>query len=112
MSQYPPPSSPGDAHAASAAAGAGAAAAAGGGAGGRGGTRLDRWLSSYAERTSSMTASEIRALFSVANRLEVVYLAGGMPNLAGLSMSALSELAHEIIVTRGTMAYHYGSCQG
>jgi hypothetical protein len=31
-----------------------------------------------------MTASEIRALFAVASRPEVVSLAGGMPNLTAL----------------------------
>ena len=112
MSQYPPPSSPGDAHAASAAAGAGAAAAAGGGAGGRGGTRLDRWLSSYAERTSSMTASEIRALFSVANRPEVVSLAGGMPYLPALPLDAIADIASRLIAEKGAVALQYGSGQG
>ena len=36
------------------------------------GTRLDPWIDSYAERTHGMRASEIRALFAVANRPEVV----------------------------------------
>ena len=47
------------------------------------GSRLDRWLDAYAARTRGMTASEIRALFAVASRPEVVSLAGGMPNLVG-----------------------------
>ena len=44
----------------------------------------------FAARTAGMTASEIRALFAVASRPEVVSLAGGMPNLAALPMDALA----------------------
>ena len=51
------------------------------------GTRLDPWLESYASRALAMRASEIRALFAVANRPEVVSLAGGMPYIAGLSLA-------------------------
>ncbi len=36
-----------------------------------------------------MTASAIRALFAVANRREVVSLAGGMPNLAALPLESV-----------------------
>ena len=55
------------------------------------GTRLDRWLGSYAERTHGMRSSEIRALFAVANRPEVVSLAGGMPFLEGLPLDILGD---------------------
>jgi len=41
------------------------------------GTPLDPWMHAYADRTHGMRASEIRALFAVANRPEVVSLAGG-----------------------------------
>jgi 2-aminoadipate transaminase len=43
------------------------------------GTRLDPWFTSYAQRAHGLAASEIRALFAVASRPEVVSLAGGMP---------------------------------
>jgi 2-aminoadipate transaminase len=76
------------------------------------GTRLDPWLGSYAARAHAMRASEIRALFAVANRPEVVSLAGGMPNLAGLPMDVLGELARRVVVTRGATALQYGSGQG
>ena len=39
----------------------------------------DPFRDRYARGTRSMTASEIRALFAVASRPEVVSLAGGMP---------------------------------
>ncbi|EYR63535.1 aminotransferase class I/II [Actinotalea ferrariae CF5-4] len=76
------------------------------------GTRLDSWIGSYADRTHGMRASEIRALFAVANRPEVVSLAGGMPNLAGLPMDAIAETTHRLLATRGTTALQYGSGQG
>jgi DNA-binding transcriptional MocR family regulator len=73
---------------------------------------LDPWLSSYAERTHGMRASEIRALFAVANRPEVVSLAGGMPYLEGLPLEALAQTAYELMLRRGTTALQYGSGQG
>ena len=62
------------------------------------GTRLDTWIGSYADRTHGMRASEIRALFAVANRPEVVSLAGGMPNLAGLPLDAIAETTQRLLV--------------
>ena len=76
------------------------------------GTRLDPWLASYAERTNGMRASEIRALFAVASRPEVVSLAGGMPYLEGLPLDVIAEMAKRVIATRGTTALQYGSGQG
>ena len=76
------------------------------------GNRLDPHVQRYAGRASSMTASEIRALFSVASRPEVVSLAGGMPNLAALPMDDVADLIHGIISTRGASALQYGSGQG
>lgn len=76
------------------------------------GTRLDPWFASYAERTHGMKASEIRALFAVANRPEVVSLAGGMPNLAGLPMDVVAEVTSRLLRERGAVALQYGSGQG
>lgn len=76
------------------------------------GTRLDPWLGSYAERTHGMKASEIRALFAVANRPEVVSLAGGMPFLDGLPLDTLAQLAGDVVAKRGLQALQYGSGQG
>lgn len=59
-----------------------------------------------------MRASEIRALFAVANRPEVVSLAGGMPYLEGLPLSVIAESMQRLINTRGTTALQYGSGQG
>ena len=49
----------------------------------RHGSRLDSYVDRYAERTLGMTASQIRSLFAVASRPEVVSLAGGMPGFEG-----------------------------
>ncbi|GAB3139636.1 aminotransferase-like domain-containing protein [Amycolatopsis sp. NPDC004378] len=73
---------------------------------------LDPHLERYAARTAGMTASEIRALFAVASRPEVVSLAGGMPNLAALPLDTLSAQVAEIIADEGLVALQYGSAHG
>lgn len=76
------------------------------------GSRLDPWIREYADRATSMTASEIRALFAVASRPEVVSLAGGMPFIPALPLDALAETAATMIRERGATALQYGSGQG
>ena len=66
----------------------------------------------FAARTAGMTASEIRALFAVASRPEVVSLAGGMPNLAALPMDALAGEVADLVAREGHVALQYGSAQG
>jgi len=66
----------------------------------------------FAARTAGMTASEIRALFAVASRPEVVSLAGGMPNLAALPMDALAAEVADLVAREGHVALQYGSAQG
>ncbi len=80
--------------------------------GGTQGNRLDPWFGSYAERAHNLRASEIRALFSVVSRPEVVSLAGGMPNLKDLPIRDLAESAKQLILRDGTVAMQYGSGQG
>jgi DNA-binding transcriptional MocR family regulator len=77
------------------------------------GTRLDQYVGRYAARTRGMTASEIRALFAVASRPEVVSLAGGMPYTAALPLDAVGALAAELAGPAGGAAsLQYGSGQG
>jgi DNA-binding transcriptional MocR family regulator len=76
------------------------------------GTRLDPWFHSYADRAHGMRASEIRALFAVASRPEVVSLAGGMPFIAGLPMQTIAEATERLLRERGAQALQYGSGQG
>ena len=52
------------------------------------GNNLDPWYSHYAERTAGLSVSEVRALFAVASRPEVVSLAGGMPFVSALPAGA------------------------
>jgi len=59
-----------------------------------------------------MTASEIRALFAVASRPEVVSLAGGMPYTTALPLDAVGKLMSDLLATRGAQALQYGSGQG
>ncbi|PPK68090.1 PLP-dependent aminotransferase family protein [Actinokineospora auranticolor] len=73
---------------------------------------LDPHLQRYAARAAGMTASEVRALFAVASRPEVVSLAGGMPNLAALPLDFLSEQMASIIADEGMTALQYGSAHG
>ena len=66
----------------------------------------------FAARAAGMTASEIRALFAVASRPEVVSLAGGMPNLAALPLDTLAADVAELVARDGQVALQYGSAQG
>jgi 2-aminoadipate transaminase len=96
--------------------GGGSGAAIAPGRGGRpaaaAGSRLDSYVDRYAARTRGMTASEIRALFAVASRPEVVSLAGGMPNINDLPLDVVGRLMSTLIEKRGTVALQYGSGQG
>jgi 2-aminoadipate transaminase len=80
--------------------------------GGQHGSRLDPWMQSYARRTTGMTASEIRALFAVASRPEVISLAGGMPCLTALPMDTVANTVAHMLSTQGLTALQYGSGQG
>jgi DNA-binding transcriptional MocR family regulator len=73
---------------------------------------LDPHLHRYARRTAGMTASEIRALFAVASRPEVVSLAGGMPYLPALPLDSLADELAGMVAAEGVTALQYGSAQG
>jgi len=76
------------------------------------GNRLDPWINAYASRARGMTASEIRALFAVASRPEVVSLAGGMPYVSALNLDALADTVSDLVRNQGAYALQYGSGQG
>ncbi|MBO0983263.1 PLP-dependent aminotransferase family protein [Rathayibacter sp. SD072] len=76
------------------------------------GTTLDPWYDSYAERTAGLAASEVRALFAVASRPEVVSLAGGMPYVAALPQDLVSSAIDSVMREQGPVALQYGSGQG
>jgi 2-aminoadipate transaminase len=75
-------------------------------------TRLDHYVDTYAERTHGLQVSAVRALFAVANRPEVVSLAGGMPNIADLPRVELGASMDRLIQERGVQAMQYGAGQG
>jgi len=66
----------------------------------------------YAERAARMVPSEIRSLFAVASRPEIVSLAGGMPNLSALPMEMMADVVKKLILENGQEALQYGSGQG
>lgn len=72
----------------------------------------DPSLHRFAHRTAGLRASEIRALFSVASRPEVVSLAGGMPDTGALDMGAVSDTLASVIAEDGAGALQYGGGQG
>lgn len=73
---------------------------------------MDPWVDSYAQRAQGLTASAIRALFSVASRPEVVSLAGGMPYVSALDSDRFAEIAARVVREQGAVALQYGSGQG
>jgi len=72
----------------------------------------DPFLDRYAHGTRAMTASEIRALFAVASRPEVVSLAGGMPFTAALPFDVIGGVTAEVLAQEGATALQYGGGQG
>lgn len=59
-----------------------------------------------------MRASAVRALFAVANRPEIVSLAGGMPNIKDLGLDAIADNVARMIREHGAQVMQYGSGQG
>jgi 2-aminoadipate transaminase len=75
-------------------------------------TNLDSWLDSYAARAETLAVSEVRALFSVVSRPEVVSLAGGMPYVAALPQDLLAKAYNDMMKEKGLLAIQYGGGQG
>lgn len=78
----------------------------------REGTNLDPWYGLYAGRTAGLSASEVRALFAVASRPEVVSLAGGMPFVSALPLERVTASMERVMRKQGARALQYGSGQG
>jgi 2-aminoadipate transaminase len=73
---------------------------------------VDPYVDLYARRTSGMSASEVRALFAVASRPEVISLAGGMPYVRALSTEDVLEVVKSVLAERADAALQYGAGQG
>lgn len=72
----------------------------------------DPYQTRYATRVRGMAASEIRALFAVASRPEVVSFAGGMPAVEALDLDQVEDVAAAVIREQGATALQYGGGQG
>ncbi|OKL50569.1 PLP-dependent aminotransferase family protein [Boudabousia marimammalium] len=77
-----------------------------------GGSRLDTWWDTYSVRAEHLRESEVRSLFAVVARPEVVSLAGGMPNIKDLPLEALAESTAQVMREHGTQALQYGAGRG
>ncbi len=76
------------------------------------GSRIDPYVDHYAARARGMIASEIRALFAVAARPEVVSFAGGSPYVSALPLDVIGRMAGELIADRGSVALQYCPAHG
>jgi DNA-binding transcriptional MocR family regulator len=59
-----------------------------------------------------MTTSEIRALFAVANRPEIISMGGGSPFVSALPLDSIAEMTAKLIAERGAQALQYMGGQG
>lgn len=72
----------------------------------------DPYLARYATRVQGMSASEIRALFAVASRPEIVSFAGGMPATSEIPYDAVEAVTTQVLRESGATALQYGGGQG
>lgn len=75
-------------------------------------TNFDGWKHAYAARAANLSVSEVRALFSVVSRPEVVSLAGGMPDVSALPSELVDKAYHSMMENRRNYALQYGGGQG
>jgi DNA-binding transcriptional MocR family regulator len=73
---------------------------------------VDPFSDRYARRAAGMSASEVRALFAVASRPDVVSLAGGMPFVQALPTEHVLEVVEAVLSERADVALQYGAGQG
>ena len=73
---------------------------------------VDPYADLYARRAVGMYASEVRALFAVASRPDVISLAGGMPYVEALPTDHVLEVVESVLRERAGVALQYGSGQG
>jgi DNA-binding transcriptional MocR family regulator len=75
-------------------------------------SRSDAYADRYAARAAGMVPSEIRALFAMVARPEIVSLAGGAPYVSALPLDAVGEMIGELVAGKGAEVLQYGSAQG
>ncbi|QKG23740.1 GntR family transcriptional regulator [Actinomadura verrucosospora] len=75
-------------------------------------SRTDAYTDRYAARAAGMVPSEIRALFAMVARPEVVSLAGGAPYVSALPLDAVGSMVGDLVAGKGAEVLQYGSAQG
>ena len=75
-------------------------------------TNFDAWKHAYAARASNLAVSEVRALFAVVSRPEVVSLAGGMPDVSALDGVLIEQAFESLMKNKRNFALQYGGGQG
>jgi 2-aminoadipate transaminase len=68
---------------------------------------VDPYVDLYADRMAGMSASEVRALFAVASRPDVVSLAGGMPFVSALPGGDVEDVVLGVLRDHGSSALQY-----
>ena len=71
-------------------------------------SEVDPYVDLYARRMAGMTASDVRALFAVASRPEVVSLAGGMPFVQAIPTEHMLEVVTKVVKEQADIALQYG----
>jgi 2-aminoadipate transaminase len=72
----------------------------------------DLFSSHYAARARGLSASEVRALFAVAARPDVISLAGGMPFVQALPGDEVLRVVTDVLERRSAVALQYGAGSG
>jgi DNA-binding transcriptional MocR family regulator len=75
-------------------------------------TNFDAWKHAYASRAANLSVSEVRALFAVVSRPEVVSLAGGMPDVSALDSDLIEKAFLSMMASKKNYALQYGGGQG
>ncbi|OLT29868.1 GntR family transcriptional regulator [Actinomadura sp. CNU-125] len=75
-------------------------------------SRTDPYTDRYAARAAGMVPSEIRALFAMVARPEIVSLAGGAPYVSALPLDVVGGMIGDLVAGKGADALQYGSAQG
>lgn len=75
-------------------------------------SRTDVYADRYAARAAGMVPSEIRALFAMVARPEIVSLAGGAPYVSALPLDAVGRMIGDLVAGKGGEMLQYGSAQG
>jgi len=73
---------------------------------------IDRFVELYAARAAGMSASEVRALFAVASRPEIVSFAGGMPYVRALPPEDVLSVVADAMDGHGSTMLQYAGGQG